>query len=354
MKHRICMVVPSFSAKGGITTVVNSYRNSKLECDYDIKYLETYCDGSFLKKICKYFFSLVKFFKILLLWHPEIVHIHSSFGGSFYRAKFIIDITSLFEIKIINHVHGSYYDEFYNNANFIKKKVIQSTYKRCNAFIALSDMAKVNLEKIILDREIYIVPNFGKLNNEAMKNIHTKGCSNTILFLGFITKKKGCFDIPKVCKLVSKKIVDVKFVLAGVGDIDKLLKAIPRENQKNFRFVGWITNKEKDFWLKKADIFFLPSYSEAMPMSILEAMGYGLPIISTRVGGIPGIVNDGINGYLYEPGDIENIANGIIDFLINNERRVEAGLASGEIIRKKFSLNNSISKIEDIYLYLLQ
>ena len=75
--------------------------------------------------------------------------------------------------------------------------------------------------------------------------------------------------------------------------------------------------KEKDRLLRESDIFFLPSYNEGMPMSILDAMGYGLPIVSTDVGGIPKIVHNGENGHVCEPGDVQTFSNALMNILMN-------------------------------------
>ena len=68
-------------------------------------------------------------------------------------------------------------------------------------------------------------------------------------------------------------------------------------------FIGWVSDEKKIQYLNKADAFILPSYNEGLPISILEAMTYGLPIVSTKVGGIPEVLKDGINGFLIEPGN---------------------------------------------------
>lgn len=122
MRKKVCMVVPSFTAKGGITAVVNGYRNSQLTEDYDVRFIETYCDGNKIKKVAIYLKSMFKYLYALIFWRAEIIHIHSSFGGSFYRKKFFIDFGRLFNCKIVNHIHGSYYDEFYFKASNYKKR----------------------------------------------------------------------------------------------------------------------------------------------------------------------------------------------------------------------------------------
>ena len=97
------MVVPSFTAKGGITSVVNGYRNSQLTEDYDVRFIETYCDGSVIQKTSKALSAYLKFIYTALFWKPNLVHVHSSFGGSFYRKALIIEIASLSKIPVVNH-----------------------------------------------------------------------------------------------------------------------------------------------------------------------------------------------------------------------------------------------------------
>ena len=74
MKKKVCMVVPSFNAKGGITTVVNGYRNSDLEKEYQVEYIETYCDGGKISKIIKAICAYFKFGKALIL-NLSLIHI---------------------------------------------------------------------------------------------------------------------------------------------------------------------------------------------------------------------------------------------------------------------------------------
>ena len=111
MVKKVCMVVPSFSAKGGIASVVSGYRGSALEKAYDIRYIETYSDVSKAKKLWKAVASYFKFIHLLIFWKPDMVHIHSSFGASFYRKLPFIWLSSWFHIPIVNHIHGSAIDE---------------------------------------------------------------------------------------------------------------------------------------------------------------------------------------------------------------------------------------------------
>lgn len=123
---RVCMVVPNRMVKGGIAAVVNGYRGSQLEKDYEITYVESYKDGSkfdkLLKGICGYF----HFAYVLMFHKPDVVHIHSSFGPSFYRKMPFIYMASWRKIPIVNHIHGADFDEFYVNAPEEKRTRLKS------------------------------------------------------------------------------------------------------------------------------------------------------------------------------------------------------------------------------------
>lgn len=349
MKKKICMIVPSFSAKGGITSVVSGYKGSSLEEQFDIKYIETYCDGNIFKK----FFIVIKayfyFLYLLLFWHPNIVHVHSSFGGSFYRKMPFIILSNLFGKPIINHIHGADFDDFYLNAKEKKKRLIELVYNKCSNIIVLSKEWEQRLGLIVNEDKIVIIENYSILNLNAIEERKNKANTHNVLFLGFICERKGCYDIPRIVKLVKNAIPNVKFVLAGTGDIDKINSITDDDVVQNIIYPGWVRGTEKDKLLREADLFFLPSYNEGMPMSILDAMGYGLPIVSTDVGGISKIVHDKQNGFICRPGDIDNLSKSIIELLTNDLFLKKAGNESVRIVENNFSLKKHIKKLLILY-----
>ena len=339
--------------KGGIAAVVNGYRGSQLEKDYNIIYVESYKDGGkvtkFLKAICGY----IHFAKVLLVDKPELVHIHSSFGPSFYRKMPFIYMASWAKKPIINHIHGADFDEFYVNASDKKKRQIKRVYNKCSLLIALSEEWKERLSQVVPESKITIVENYSILHEDALEQRLKRKCNNTVLFLGELGKRKGCYDIPGVVREVKKEIPDVKFVLAGAGsEVDeKAIKQLADENgvTENVVFPGWVRGEEKDRLLREADVFFLPSYNEGMPMSVLDAMGYGLPVVSTNVGGIPKIVHDGENGYCCEAGDISLFTDIIEKLLSDKKIRDNAAKESLSIVKREHSLEKHLKLLKAVY-----
>ena len=353
MKKRICMIIPNPMVKGGIAAVVNGYRGSKLEEDYKITYVESYRDGSKFAKLLKGIGGYFHFAMVLLFHKPDIVHIHSSFGPSFYRKMPFIYMAFWAKIPIINHIHGADFDEFYVNAPEGKKAKIKNVYSKCNMLIALSEEWKERLSQIVPEDRIEIIENYSILHEDALEERMQRECNNTVLFLGELGKRKGCYDIPVVIAQVKKSIPDVKFVLAGAGseaDEDAIRKLITEKGvSDNVEFPGWVRGDMKDKLLREADVFFLPSYNEGMPMSVLDAMGYGLPVVSTNVGGIPKIVRNKENGCCCEAGDTDTYVREIINLLNSDKWRFDAANASLEIIKKGYSLEAHLHQLERVY-----
>ena len=98
----------------------------------------------------------------------------------------------------------------------------------------------------------------------------------------------------------------------------------------NVRFLGWVGPEQRDQILKEADIFILPSYNEGLPMAILEAMAWGLPIITTPVGGIPEVLIQGQNGLLVEPGNVNQLSKSIQYLMQDMALRQSMGKCSRE------------------------
>lgn len=347
------MVVPNSMVKGGIAAVVNGYRCSQLEKDYEIIYVESYKDGSKISKLLKGIIGYFHFAKVLLIDRPDIIHIHSSFGPSFYRKMPFIYMASWAKKQIINHIHGADFDEFYVNASEKKKAQIKKTYGKCSKLIALSTEWKDRLKKIVPEDKIEIIENYSILHEDAFQERMNRSCNNQVLFLGELGHRKGCYDIPAVVERVAKEVPDVKFILCGAGSetdetaIKKLFKE--KGVEVNATFPGWVRNERKDQVLRDADVFFLPSYNEGMPMSVLDAMGYGLPVVSTNVGGIPQIVHDGENGTCCDAGDIDRLAGGLISLLTDDWQRHSAASASMRIAENGYSLEVHLKILEKIY-----
>lgn len=350
---KICMVVPDKMVKGGIASVVNGYRGSWLENQYQITYVESYRDGSKFAKLLKGVQCYFRLLDQMVRKKPDVVHVHSSFGPSFFRKLPVIYIAWLAGVPVVNHIHGAEFDEFFTNASIKKKRLIKKVYAKCDKLIALSEEWKELLSQIVQPEKIVVIENYSVLQEDALLERQARENNQTVLFLGEIGRRKGCYDIPDVVQRVVKEVPDVKFVLCGAGTPNDEQAVVELCRQKDISdkvmFPGWVRGEEKDRMLREADVFFLPSYNEGMPMSVLDAMGYGLPIVSTQVGGIPKIVHNFENGMCVNAGDIDAYSDAIIDLLKDDQWRNRAGEKSIEIVKNRYSLDVHLRKLSNVY-----
>lgn len=356
---KICMIVQQRDVRGGIAAVTEGYYNSKLEDDYAITFIESYCNGSKIKKLNKFIKAYFCFRKVLAGKNkPALVHMHTSFGPSFYRSIPFVNLCCAYNIPIINHIHGAEFDSFYLAASDSKKRLVRKIYNKCTFLIVLSKEWKQNISMITDANKIEVIENYSvPMPVNTIKPLFSERFNKKqVLFLGEIGQRKGGFDIPEVIANVCTSIPDAKFVIAGDGNIDdisKIQSLIPSQFAANVSFPGWVRGTAKEKLLRESAVYFLPSYQEGMPMSVLDAMGYGLPIVSTNVGGIPKLVETNVNGKLCKPGDVSAMSLALIEILSNKNIQTSEGISSLNIIENKYSLNLHIKKLEQLYQQLL-
>ncbi len=342
---KICMVVPAADVKGGIASVINGYREYGFGKEYDITYIESYRNGTKWQKLAKAVRGYLQFFKEINRNVPDIVHIHSSFGPSFYRKMPFIYMASLKKIPIVNHIHGADFDTFYLKASANKKKLIKKVYCKCQIMIALSDEWRDNLKLIVPDEKILVVENYCRI-----PELSEKERKRQILFLGEIGQRKGCMDIPEILEKAFAKTGKVETVLAGDGDLAKVEGLIAEKGlSDSVSFPGWVRGDRKTKLLGQSSIFLFPSYKEGMPMALLEAMAYGLAIVTTDVGGIPKLLEDGVSGYLCRPGETQQLADRLAQLLADDAKCAAFGKAAREKAEKEYSLESHLAKLFEAY-----
>ena len=117
--------------------------------------------------------------------------------------------------------------------------------------------------------------------------------------------------------------------------------------------LGWVSGEAKHKAFCEAKALCLPSYAEGFPMAVLDAWAYGLPVISTPVGGVPDVAVDGENMLLFNPGDVEILAKKLEMVISDEGLREKLAAASSKLAAEKFSLKSVTEEVGEIYDHLL-
>lgn len=303
--------------KGGIAQVVYTYSRYIFS---PFKYVANSGDGLLIFKLGKLLNALlVFFFKLLFDYKIKIVHIHTASNISFKRSALFVRIANLFHKKVVLHVHGGAFRDYYHR----EAHYVTSVLNRCDCVIALSETWKKFFEGIC-DTPVVVLNN---IIEPPQQEICKKDGRVHLLFLGLLVKEKGIYDllnmISEHADFFRGRIV---LHIGGNGDADILKNTIEQKRISDFVcYEGWVSGHKKIRLFSLCDIYVLPSYIEGMPISILEAMSYGCSILATNVGGIPEIIQDGVNGFLFQAGNKEEMYSKLKKLVVDDNMRMEMG-----------------------------
>ena len=154
---------------------------------------------------------------------------------------------------------------------------------------------------------------------------------------------------------VQRRYPDTCLVVGGSGYLKENLieTAMRSELKDNVVFTSYVPTNRTPLYYRAADIFVLPSFSEAFPLTLLEAGAAGLPIVATDVGGVSDILHDGVNGLITKIGDPEDLAGKITSLLDNKELREEMG-KNGRMFAEQYSWEKVAEETEKVYLDLIR
>ena len=300
------MVGSSHSVKGGITTVINQLLGFELNSEFEYKFLPTYFDKNKLTMLCSFIVALCKEIVYILLWKPTMLHVHMSYKGSFTRKKIVCRIAWFFGLPTILHLHGSEFEAWYKNCSDNKQKKIRTFLLKQKCVIVLGTEWENILKKIDKDINIKVIHNSVEIPYERA-NWNTEQIN--VLFLAVLLERKGIYDLINTVNLMLEKYPELinkfRFTIAGTGPEEAKAKKIVTEKglSKYIKFYGWVDKINKKNLILEHQLGWLPSYNEGLPMTILECMSYGVPMLTTPVGSIPSVIKNGKNGLLAKSGD---------------------------------------------------
>ena len=178
-----------------------------------------------------------------------------------------------------------------------------------------------------------------------------------ILYVGRLYSRKGLPTLLKATSLIARKLSNVKLVISGkalFGEKRKLSFLAKKLGvERNVHFFGYFPDEKLPKLYQAADVFAFPSLYENLPFALLEALSSGLPAVSTRIGGIPEIIQEGKNGFLIDPLDFNSLAEKIMYVLENPKLAFEIGLMARETVKRRFNLEKTAEQVLKVYDCLL-
>ena len=346
-RRQILMFGPGLSRSGGVRSVAKTYLEAWDYSRHYVTYISTSVEGNHLNKLIAYARAHIDFARNIVSDRPSIIHVHFSWRASFWRKAIIAGITKLLNIPLVMHCHSSRFDRFFDQAPRVIKWLIQANISMADLLLVVSPEWKQYFSKLAPDVQIRTMPNPVTIPNDASAKLGNES-ESMVLFVGRMQEHKGIYDLIKAIPKVLAKQPDVRFVLAGDGEVEAI-RSIIRAQSWNSQVVvpGYLQSDERDRYLGEAAIFVLPSHNEGLPVAMLEAMAHSIPVVSCPVGGVPQVVLEGETGLLVPVGQADRLVEAIVQLLSKPEQRHRMGRNARRLVEH----NNEVHLVLD-RLYL--
>lgn len=292
---------------------------------------------------------------------PDVIHSHTPFAVGWEAVL----SGKILHIPVVG-THHTFFDHYlkYVKLNYgwmrkISWKYTVGYYNLCNLVLSPTASLANELRNHGLKKNVKILPNsidaelFQPAKNARLKKeLKSRwGISKmSLVYMGRVSYEKSIDQLLKTVALVKKKMPLINLVIIGDGpernNLEKLADDL--DVKDNVIFTGFRYGNELAEILRASDIFLTASKSENMPLSVMEAMASGLPIIGVRALGIPELVKDNVNGFLVAPDNYQSMAQKIIELTRASKLMKKFSNASREI-SSKYSQSNVIKSLEKIY-----
>lgn len=347
-RRELEVVMVCTQARGGMRAVVEGYLASGLARRWRIRVLWSHREGSLFVRLAAAASTGCELLCLLLGRRVGFAHIHAAMRGSFWRKSMYAALCRAVGVPVILHLHGSEMKNFYDGLSPWARALATRQLERAACVVVLSESWLRYVKEIAPGARICVVHNYVAL--PQLPPPKQAQDSFSVLFLGLLGPRKGIFDLLASWKMVVAAIPSARLLVGGNGQEQQardLANTLGLGN--SVEFLGWVGAEAKAALLGSADAFVLPSHNEGLPMSVLEAMSYGLPVISTRVGGIPELITEGKDGVLIESGDQTALASALIALGRFPSLRDGLGAAARVRVEQSFSAEAVLPVLEALY-----
>lgn len=354
---------------GGIASVVSAWCDAGVFERWPVMYLATHVEGSKLRKLIQLLRALVHFACLLTTGRVACLHAHVARQNSFWRKAVFMLLAQLAGRPVIVHMHSGGFPQFFaEQCGPLGRTLVRHFLDRADRLVVLSRNWEFILAGMTANRRITVIPNFvtspskeisttvGGSDSAAISALPMSEAeammeqSSYLLFLGQLTTEKGFFDLLRAFAEVRAHCPRLRLKCGGDGNRVAVNCAVTKHGLDGaVDLLGWVKGERKNALLRGAVVLVLPSYQEGIPMSILEAMALCVPVVASAVGGIPDVIQDGVNGLLVEAGDTSAIARAVTLLATNKDLRARMAHGAAATVCARFSPQAVLPRLDDLY-----
>ena len=343
----IVMIGTDPGTRGGISSVVRAWRAAGLFERWPLDYVVTHCEGTRREKLATAWRGFVAFLALGWRHGRGVLHVHAASRWSFWRKSLYMGTALAAGWPIVFHLHGGGFARFlHEDCGPAARRLVRFFLGRATAIVVLSERWAAWMHQVTSNPRIVVIPNSVTLPAPSA----TPREPGLVAFAGRCGEAKGVHDLLEAIALLAPRMPQLRLECAGEGDLDAVLaRARTLGIAHRIRLRGWVTPRERDELFARASVFVLPSHVEALPMSVLEAMAAGCPVVATSVGGIPDVVCHGANGMLVPPRKPHALAEALAGLLTDPALGARLAREARATVAQRYTVERSLERLEQVY-----
>lgn len=283
---------------------------------------------------------------------PWIVHIHTCSGVSFFRSLIDMKTARRMGCLAVLHIHGAAFDKFYEDAGPLRRRWIRNGLTDADAVITLSQNWRNKILKMAPAARAVVIENAVAGPPQVPARRRRGTCR--FLLLARMDVWKGVDDLLDACAILRAEGCSFELTMAGpdgtAGDAGRLRQKIcERDLTACVHYVGPVYGEAKAKLMHWADVYVSPSHCEGMPLSILEALASGLPVVGTRVGAVAEVVTPGVHGLLVSPHRPDELARALQRLAADPALRRLMSEAAIDLASTRFAISRLRDDLGNLY-----
>jgi len=309
--------------------------------------------------------ALFKLYRLMRREKPDIVHTHTATAGLLGRLAARLAGVPVILHTFHGHVLHGYFGPLRSKALVLMERIlarlsdrivtVSEGQRRELAGYGIAPLQKITVVPLGFELEALLAceSHRGELRHEL--GLADEGCRYKLVgIVARLVPIKNHRLFLRAAQVVAEAVPQTRFLVVGDGELREELEAYVRDLglDGSVLFTGWRRDLPRVY--ADLDVVALTSINEGTPVSLIEALAAGVPVVATAVGGVPDVVADGETGYLVEAGDVKGLAEAIIELLRSPEKAREMGSAGREAAYPRFAAQTLIANVEGLYAELLR
>ena len=362
---RLLIVGPLPPPLGGVQLIIDMQRHSSLSREFELHVVDTSkrqlrwaVENPTWKTPIYFARDFLRLLRALVRLRPDVVLVHAAPSFSLLRDWVFMVIARIAGAKVICHYHGTLHTRFPSGETRSGRAIGRMLMSAAHRVIVLGPSYQKEMAKAWKRDDLVWAPNMAdvELFRSVAAGIRVPWLASgdrAVLFVGRLSAPKGLYDLFDAIPLVIERHPEAKFVLVGVAESDAMEPVIRAEADRRgitarIAFLGTIEGRDKAVAFATSQMIVVPSWTEAFPLVIPEAMAAGLPVIATAVGAIPDFVKDEEDGFLIAPGDSPALAERICRLLDDEGLRRRIGERVRERAPREFAIEVGCGKVVEV------